>query len=94
MSAKRLDSGGHIDRSKRINFSWDGRSLSGFAGDSLASASLINANSSAKPTRQDQLKEMRRYVVSGAWSTLRGYFSFLLLPVGYGRQIALWGHYY
>ena len=40
MSARRLESGGRIDRQQRINFTWDGRSLKGFAGDSLASALL------------------------------------------------------
>jgi len=40
MSARRLESGGRIDRDKRLGFTWDGRSLWGFAGDSLASALL------------------------------------------------------
>jgi sarcosine oxidase subunit alpha len=42
MSARRLDSGGHINRQKRIDFTWDDRSLKGYAGDSLASALLAN----------------------------------------------------
>jgi sarcosine oxidase subunit alpha len=40
MSARRLESGGRIDRQQRINFTWDGRSLKGYAGDTLASALL------------------------------------------------------
>jgi len=40
MSARRLESGGRIDRQKRINFTWDGRDLKGYTGDSLASALL------------------------------------------------------
>ncbi|MFT5112589.1 MAG: heterotetrameric sarcosine oxidase alpha subunit [Parasphingorhabdus sp.] len=42
MSAKRLSSGGLIDRSRQIEFSWDGTSLKGFAGDTLASALMSN----------------------------------------------------
>ena len=42
MTARRLDSGGRIDRDQRIEFTWDNRSLSGYAGDSLASALLAN----------------------------------------------------
>ncbi len=38
----RLQRGGFIDRSQRIDFSFDGRALSGFEGDSLASALLAN----------------------------------------------------
>jgi heterotetrameric sarcosine oxidase alpha subunit len=40
MSARRLESGGRIDRQKRIDFTWDGRDMKGYAGDSLASALL------------------------------------------------------
>ena len=40
MSARRLDSGGRIDRAQRIDFTWDGRPMHGYAGDSLASALL------------------------------------------------------
>ena len=39
---QRLDVGGRLDRSKPLNFSFDGRSMQGFAGDSLASALLAN----------------------------------------------------
>lgn len=42
MTARRLDSGGRIDREQRIEFSWDGQRLRGFSGDSLASALLAN----------------------------------------------------
>lgn len=42
MSARRLPSGGRIDRSKPLSFKWDGRALTGFAGDTLASALLAN----------------------------------------------------
>ncbi len=38
----RLRAGGRIDRSRRFEFSFDGRSLSGFEGDTLASALLAN----------------------------------------------------
>lgn len=41
MSAERLPSGGSaIDRSKPVSFSFDGRSIQGFAGDTIASALL------------------------------------------------------
>ncbi|GAC1044678.1 sarcosine oxidase subunit alpha family protein [Rhizobium sp. No.120] len=42
MSSYRLSSGGRIDRSKTIAFSFDGRSLTGHPGDTLASALLAN----------------------------------------------------
>lgn len=42
MTASRLAQGGAIDRTKPISFSFDGMSLSGFAGDTLASALLAN----------------------------------------------------
>ena len=42
MSASRLASGGHIDRSRPIAFTFDGQALRGFAGDTLASALLAN----------------------------------------------------
>ena len=41
MSA-RLPSGGLIDRTRRLRFSFDGRRHEGFAGDTLASALLAN----------------------------------------------------
>lgn len=42
MSGFRLDSGGEIDRSQQQTFTFDGRKLSGFAGDTLASALLAD----------------------------------------------------
>ena len=42
MTARRLDDGGRIDRSRPIAFQFDGKTYSGYAGDSLASALLAN----------------------------------------------------
>jgi sarcosine oxidase subunit alpha len=42
MSGYRLERGGDIDRSRPINFRWEGRSYTGFAGDTLASALLAS----------------------------------------------------
>ena len=43
MTASRLPAGGtHIDRSTAIAFEFDGRTLTGFAGDTVASALLAN----------------------------------------------------
>jgi len=42
MSAWRTPDGGRIDRSRPLSFTFDGRRLSGFAGDTLASALLAN----------------------------------------------------
>ncbi|MEJ7749681.1 MAG: 2Fe-2S iron-sulfur cluster-binding protein, partial [Candidatus Limnocylindrales bacterium] len=43
MTASRLaDGGSHIDRARTVNFEFDGRDLTGLAGDSLASALLAN----------------------------------------------------
>ncbi|WP_311032186.1 sarcosine oxidase subunit alpha family protein [Mesorhizobium koreense] len=42
MSSRRLPQGGLIDRSRPIDFTFDGQKLSGFAGDTLASALLAN----------------------------------------------------
>ena len=43
MTASRLPSGGtHIDRSTTVAFEFDGRSMTGFAGDTIASALLAN----------------------------------------------------
>jgi sarcosine oxidase subunit alpha len=39
---RRLASGGRIDRGQTLRFSFDGQSLTGFAGDTLASALLAN----------------------------------------------------
>ncbi len=42
MSARRLDKGGRIDRSKPLTFRWDGKALQGYSGDTLASALMAN----------------------------------------------------
>ena len=42
MTSFRLSSGGRIDRSKTVGFSFDGRDLTGHPGDTLASALLAN----------------------------------------------------
>ena len=42
MTAKRLTSGGRIDRNKPIMFSWDGKAFEGYEGDTLASALMAN----------------------------------------------------
>lgn len=42
MSATRLALGGRINRKNRIQFSWDGTQMSGYEGDSLASALMAN----------------------------------------------------
>ncbi|MBB4188223.1 sarcosine oxidase subunit alpha [Sinorhizobium terangae] len=42
MTAYRLTTGGLVDRSRSLSFSFDGRPLRGFAGDTLASALLAN----------------------------------------------------
>jgi sarcosine oxidase subunit alpha len=38
----RLDKGGHIDRSQPLHFRWNGRRVTAFAGDTIASALLAN----------------------------------------------------
>ncbi|HZP20628.1 MAG TPA: sarcosine oxidase subunit alpha family protein [Bauldia sp.] len=42
MTALRSETGGRIDRTRPLRFTFDGRALSGFAGDTLASALLAN----------------------------------------------------
>ena len=42
MSSKRLTNGGLIDRSKTIEFSWNGKKYYGYKGDTLASALMAN----------------------------------------------------
>jgi methylglutamate dehydrogenase subunit C len=42
MSARRLNSGGRINRDAPLDFTWDEKRLSGYQGDSLASALLAN----------------------------------------------------
>ncbi|MDP6767437.1 MAG: 2Fe-2S iron-sulfur cluster-binding protein, partial [Arenicellales bacterium] len=44
MSTRRLATGGLIDRSKPITFSWDGKKRSGYSGDTLASALIANGD--------------------------------------------------
>ncbi|MFO0336395.1 MAG: 2Fe-2S iron-sulfur cluster-binding protein [Pseudomonadota bacterium] len=41
-TSRRLPAGGEIDRSRPLNFSFDGRALSGYAGDTVASALLAS----------------------------------------------------
>jgi sarcosine oxidase subunit alpha len=42
MTGFRLSKGGLIDRSALLNFTFDGRAFTGFAGDTLASALIAN----------------------------------------------------
>ena len=49
MTATRLAKGGYIDRDQLLNFTWDGRTLHGHAGDSLASALLAKSSRSTLP---------------------------------------------
>jgi sarcosine oxidase subunit alpha len=42
VSARRLDRGGRIDRSRELSFTWDGKALKGYAGDTLAASLLAN----------------------------------------------------
>ena len=42
MSARRLLLGGRIDRDKPLHFTWDGTRMTGYAGDTLASALMAN----------------------------------------------------
>ena len=42
MSARRLPTGGRIDRSKPLSFTWDGMKIQGYQGDTLASALLAS----------------------------------------------------
>ncbi len=42
MNAQRLEHGGRIDRSKKLNFQWNGRTLTGHKGDTLASALMAS----------------------------------------------------
>ena len=72
MSARRLENGGRIDRKQRIEFSWDGRRLRGYAGDSLASALLANNQQvlgrSFKYHRPRGIISARSTACSGAFS--------------------------
>ena len=42
MTSYRLASGGAVERTAALNFTFDGRAMTGFAGDTLASALLAN----------------------------------------------------
>ena len=42
MSGYRLTSGGSVDRARSLSFTWDGRAMHGYAGDTLASALMAN----------------------------------------------------
>ncbi|MEM7193882.1 MAG: sarcosine oxidase subunit alpha family protein [Pseudomonadota bacterium] len=42
MTARRLAQGGLIDRKKAVTFSWDGQKMTGYQGDTLASALMAN----------------------------------------------------
>ena len=42
MTGRRLPDGGRIDRSRALGFSWDGKELTGYVGDTLASALMAN----------------------------------------------------
>lgn len=42
MAARRLEQGGRIERDRKLTFTWDGRTLHGYQGDTLASALLAN----------------------------------------------------
>ncbi len=44
MTARRLPTGGRIDRSQSLRFTWDGRELVGYPGDTLASALLASGD--------------------------------------------------
>ena len=60
----RLQQGGRIDRSRPVSFSLDGKSYSGFAGDTLASALIANGVGLAG--RSFKLRRPRGIVGSGA----------------------------
>ena len=62
--ARRLDSGGRIDRSRPLQFRFDGQRLEGYAGDTLASALL--ANGVHFVGRSFKLRRPRGIVGSGA----------------------------
>lgn len=42
MKSRRLEQGGRIDRTKSIGFAWDGKNLTGYQGDTLASALMAS----------------------------------------------------
>ncbi|HJU23324.1 MAG TPA: sarcosine oxidase subunit alpha family protein [Casimicrobiaceae bacterium] len=63
MQTHRLPSGGRIDRARALRFTFDGRALEGFAGDTLASALL--ANGIALVARSFKYHRPRGIVASG-----------------------------
>jgi sarcosine oxidase subunit alpha len=64
MQRRRLPAGGRIDRSRPLQFRFDGRSYEGFAGDTLASALLANGVSIVG--RSFKLRRPRGIVGSGS----------------------------
>lgn len=40
--ARRIDAGGRIDRSQQLSFRFNGKTYTGYAGDTLASALIAN----------------------------------------------------
>ncbi len=64
MTSRRLESGGFVDRGKVFEFKFDGRTLKGFAGDTLASALL--ANDVAVVSRSFKYHRPRGIVSAGA----------------------------
>ncbi|MGI9271651.1 MAG: sarcosine oxidase subunit alpha family protein, partial [Woeseiaceae bacterium] len=64
MNSNRLNNGGRIDRSKPIAFTFNGRTYSGFEGDTLASALL--ANDVTLVSRSFKLHRPRGIVGAGA----------------------------
>ena len=64
MTAKRLDTGGRIDRASSVPFRWESRALEGYRGDTLASALL--ANGVRVVGRSFKLHRPRGIVASGA----------------------------
>ena len=60
----RIDAGGRIDRSKPLNFRFNGKAYQGYAGDTLASALLANGVSLV--SRSFKLHRPRGIVGSGA----------------------------
>ena len=50
--ANRLAAGGLIDRSAALNFRFDGKTFSGFKGDTLASALVARTVTECRPGRK------------------------------------------
>ena len=51
MGSFRLDKGGRVNRDKPVSFRFNGRQLTGFEGDTIASALLANNVRQVLPTR-------------------------------------------